>query len=410
VELLSEPLTEEAYVRQLSAASLVLLPYKPSHYVARTSGILAEAIVAGIPAIVPGGTWLSQQVRRFGAGLSFDGSADGLVRSVEQALEQVEVLHQQAEDGRQAFADFHNPARLARFVCGVEVLNRAERCLAYENDLRAAGVVSPRNGHQAPAREIGADMMTTCLPGPRMILLYKDQIAQGSYADGLQADLFSRCIRRGEYVLDLGAHHGFYSLLAARRVGPEGKVFSFEPEPENFRMLQTNIWLNGLGEVITAVRACVGSSDGEAELELAQGMSWSHALKVHPGLRVIGRVKVPAMTLDTFFASRQPMSRPIGIVKMDVEGNELHALRGMREFLLRSPRVVLFAELYPTLLNGLGSNADEVIDFLREAQFAIYLIDEESRRLRPYSPIFVRERGGDAFWHTNIYAVREQSA
>jgi FkbM family methyltransferase len=408
VELLCEPLAEEKYLERLSEASLVLLPYQPSNYVARTSGILAEAIVAGVPAIVPGGTWMSQQVRRFGAGLCFDGSAEGLVRTVELALDRVPALRQQAEDRRPAFAGFHNPSRLARFVCGVEVLEKAGRCLAFEKDLRDAGIEASRDS--ASGDGLGADMVATCLPGPRMILLYKDRIVQENYPDAVQADLFSRCIRSDKCVLDLGAHHGLYSLLAARRVGPGGRVYSFEPEADNFRMLQTNIWLNGLGGVIKPVRARVGSADGETEFELARGMSWSHALKVHPGLEVAGRVKVPAVSLDVFFSSGAALDRPVGIVKMDVEGNEVHALKGMRGLLLGSPRMVLFAELYPTLLAGLGSDAAEMADLLEEAGFAIYVIDEECRRLRPYAPLWVREKSRDPFWHTNIYAIRERWA
>ena len=127
VELLESALTDDEYGRRLGSASLVLLPYQPSRYVARTSGILAEAIVAGIPAIVPGGTWLSHQVRRFGAGASFDGTIDGLVRTVDASLAQLEVLRAQARDRSHAFAAFHNPSRLASFVCGVDVLAAASR-------------------------------------------------------------------------------------------------------------------------------------------------------------------------------------------------------------------------------------------------------------------------------------------
>lgn len=125
IELLYEPLSEEEYAHQLSVSTLLLLPYQRSNYVARSSGILAEAIVAGIPAIVPSGTWLSQQLRRFGGGLCFDGSSEGLIHSVSNALRQIDALQQQAKDRHASFAEFHNPTRLAKFICGADVLRIA---------------------------------------------------------------------------------------------------------------------------------------------------------------------------------------------------------------------------------------------------------------------------------------------
>jgi glycosyltransferase involved in cell wall biosynthesis len=124
IEILDEPLVDEDYCRRMAATHLLVLPYDADRYVARTSGILAEAIHAGVPVVVPDGTWLSEQLRRHGAGVSFDPwQSDGLERSVERALTNLPDLLARARDRRRAFVAFHNPGRLARFVCGAAMLD-----------------------------------------------------------------------------------------------------------------------------------------------------------------------------------------------------------------------------------------------------------------------------------------------
>lgn len=128
VTLLTDPLDEKTYVRVLHEASLVLLPYDASRYVARTSGVLAEAIHAGVPLVVPEETWMADQLRRHGAGVAYDPSAAGALPSaVRRALARLPELSRRAHARRAAFTAFHNPERLARFACGAAVLERARQ-------------------------------------------------------------------------------------------------------------------------------------------------------------------------------------------------------------------------------------------------------------------------------------------
>ena len=127
VELLLEPLDEATYFARMEASHLVVLPYQAERYVARTSGILAEAIHAGVPAIVPDATWMAEQLgKQYGAGITYDGGRPtGFVRAVERACERLPDLLARAQNRRPAFMAFHNPDRMVRFVCGAAVLDRA---------------------------------------------------------------------------------------------------------------------------------------------------------------------------------------------------------------------------------------------------------------------------------------------
>ena len=67
--------------------------------------------------------------------------------------------------------------------------------------------------------------------------------------------LVKRIVRNGDIVVDIGAHIGYYTLIFARLVGPKGKVFAFEPEPNNFNLLIKNIKINGYKNIIPVQKA-----------------------------------------------------------------------------------------------------------------------------------------------------------
>ena len=127
VELLLEPLDDSAYFARMEASHLLLLPYQAERYVARSSGILAEAIHAAVPVVVPDATWMAEQLRRqHGAGVVYDGGGSTeFVKAVERACDRLPELLGRARTRRTAFIGFHNPDRMARFVCGAAVLDRA---------------------------------------------------------------------------------------------------------------------------------------------------------------------------------------------------------------------------------------------------------------------------------------------
>jgi hypothetical protein len=134
VELLDVPLHDDEYALYLGESHLVVMPYEAERYAARTSGILAEAVHAGVPMVVPEGTWLSEQLRRHGAGVTFDAHRPGSFEdAVERALAAMPDLLTRAADRRSGFVAFHNPDRLARFVCGAAVLESGRHALQAES-------------------------------------------------------------------------------------------------------------------------------------------------------------------------------------------------------------------------------------------------------------------------------------
>lgn len=144
---------------------------------------------------------------------------------------------------------------------------------------------------------------------------------------------FTAAIAPGSVVYDIGAHVGYYTLLASVLTGPRGRVVAFEPLPRNLRLLRQHLQMNGIVNV-AVVEAAVGERSGLT------------AFDPHPG-HTMGRVsargslQVRMVALDDLLSAGQ--YPPPGCIKMDIEGGEAAALAGARQTLLRHRPVIFLA-------------------------------------------------------------------
>ncbi|HEU0054310.1 MAG TPA: FkbM family methyltransferase, partial [Longimicrobium sp.] len=161
-------------------------------------------------------------------------------------------------------------------------------------------------------------------------------------------EAFRAAARPGAVALDVGANVGAYALLMGEWVRPGGRVFAFEPAPDAFAGLSRHVALNGLGEVVTPVRAAVAATSGRAAL-LADGIAGTNRLS---SSGEGGGAMVETVSLDEFCA-REGIAP--ALIKVDVEGAELEVLRGARETLRRvGSGLELFVEMHPTLWREAG--------------------------------------------------------
>lgn len=151
-------------------------------------------------------------------------------------------------------------------------------------------------------------------------------------------------LAKGDTVIDLGGHIGVFTLLAAKQVGPQGRVITCEPGPDNLPLLRKNVAANGLSNV-KVLGVAVGDKEGSAQLFIADRWSdnaLANTIFPSPGRK---RVTVPMRTLDAIVAEER-LSR-IDLLKIDVEGAELIILAGARAALAMTKHVVM--ELHPGL-------------------------------------------------------------
>ena len=187
-----------------------------------------------------------------------------------------------------------------------------------------------------------------------------------------ETSLVTRLLKPGDVFIDVGAHIGWFSTVAARQVGETGQVIACEPYPQNASALRMTLALNGVQNV-RVIEAAVGSHVGQLSLAAASDSgSVSAAYPAHGG-----RQEVQMTTLDQIAADIPA----VALVKIDVEGWEPRVLRGAVQTLSRTRNVLI--ELNRPALSAVGSSSDEVIALLRAAGFTRFdrVVQSGFRRL-----------------------------
>jgi FkbM family methyltransferase len=202
-----------------------------------------------------------------------------------------------------------------------------------------------------------------------------------------QTLLFESLLSEDMVFVDVGAHIGYYTLLAARRVGARGRVYAFEPAPDNFRVLARNIGQNGLTNVVAEPLA-VARRRSRASFTLSDNDSASHSLA--GALQGGRRVEVETISLDEYFSGSRGR---IDVVKLDAEGVELAILEGMQEVLARNPDLILFTEIYPRAMEAFGNSPDDFLAALARLGFSVTPFEEarpNEQQLAPHDfPAFL---------------------
>ncbi len=204
-----------------------------------------------------------------------------------------------------------------------------------------------------------------------MRLNIRDLIQQTILLEGVWDPTLTTFIQRnlspGDAFIDVGAHVGYFTLLASRRVGPSGTVLSVEPNPFAFDQLQGNVGRNDLSNVLVQHTAC-GDSRGVVKLYLHTESNSSMASLYTADAAGSTAVEVPCTTLDEL-CQEQGVNRA-RLVKIDVEGAELFVLRGMKR-IMREMRPAIVLELHPQLLEDVGTPFHTVLALLKEFDYVL---------------------------------------
>jgi FkbM family methyltransferase len=167
-------------------------------------------------------------------------------------------------------------------------------------------------------------------------------------------------VEPGGVAIDIGSNIGEVLLHLAKRVGARGRVIGFEPNPETYEKCAENLALNP-GLPADLHRLALGDQDGE--------VSFGRPCASNSGgdrVMADGTIRVPVSTLDRFV--RDAALDRLDLVKIDVEGYELHVLRGARDVLNRF-RPVLFVELSDANLRAQGGTAGDLVRWLTQHSY-----------------------------------------
>jgi len=206
----------------------------------------------------------------------------------------------------------------------------------------------------------------------------QDVIGRYIYVDGifetLEWEFVSSFLQSGMTVFDLGANIGQYTLLAAKSVGPTGRVHSFEPSHRMFDELCFNVDLNGMSQICVLNNVAISDRRGNAMLskhapgeEVFGSLAPQHRFV---GRSVVGYEEVEITTLDEYV--RENGISHVDFIKIDIEGAELLALRGAKQLLSGHDGPTILVELADVTTQGFGYRAFDIWDFLSDFGYRMY--------------------------------------
>jgi FkbM family methyltransferase len=184
---------------------------------------------------------------------------------------------------------------------------------------------------------------------------------------------FARLLKPGDVFYDIGANVGFFTVIGARLVGPGGRVYAFEPVPENAALVRHNAEMNGFMHV-TVIEKAVSRQTGEGELFLARysgGSALSSVDTPPPDLKEV--ISIEMVSIDDVI--EQQAIEPPAVVKIDVEGAEVEVLEGMARTLRDFEPVVVY-EIDDEDEGAFNRKRVECAAFLRARGYKITRLDE----------------------------------
>jgi FkbM family methyltransferase len=168
-------------------------------------------------------------------------------------------------------------------------------------------------------------------------------------------------LKENDIVYDVGANIGYFTLEFARAVGKNGKVHSFEPHPEIFKVLQRNIKRNHYNNVTMHNVAC-SDKNGEGELYFSTENEGNH--KIVKNINSNNSKVVSTVKLSDFVLKEKPR-----LIKMDIEGAELLALKGVGNDILKIENIDFILEYHPYEMSFFEIEGEQVLDFFMSSGY-----------------------------------------
>lgn len=196
--------------------------------------------------------------------------------------------------------------------------------------------------------------------GNQMYLLNKGgdslQLSTLGTFEPFETQILKKEIKERNFVVDIGASVGYYTLLFAKWTGSKGKVFSFEPNHEKFSVLKKNVSVNNYKNVLLVQKYVSNKSTKNS--------------------------KINSVSLDDFFGQ---CDNPINLIKMDIEGGEGLAMEGMKILLEKNKDIKILTEFHTKELRRCGIEPNDFLNDLKQLGFSLYNINEQRKILEKTS-------------------------
>jgi len=221
------------------------------------------------------------------------------------------------------------------------------------------------------------------------------RIRQEGLWEPYESQLILGLLRPGDVFVDVGANIGYFSILGASAVGSEGRVFAFEPDPDNFALLDANVALNGFQQRVSSVHGGLADASGAGRLYLSENNLGDHQIYAGDGER-----ESLGITLYHGSDFLQTKLSKIDLIKIDTQGSETAVIAGLMPLMKQLPVApTILIELTPFSLRCAGSSGRALIDLLAQLDLRFWIVDHIEHRLAASSAEDL------ALWCDNVDAV-----
>ena len=167
----------------------------------------------------------------------------------------------------------------------------------------------------------------------------------------------------GDVFFDIGAYHGIFSLVAAKRLGTHGRIVAFEPSERERRRFRLHMRWNGVSGIVLEPYAASSTSEPLKFFTVASGFTTMNSLKKPPIDDPLREITVEAVSLDRYL--EEHAIERLDLMKIDVEGGEIEAFRGAAH-MLEAIRPVVICEVLDWVSRSWGHEARDVVSDLKE--------------------------------------------
>ncbi len=214
--------------------------------------------------------------------------------------------------------------------------------------------------------------------------------------DYFEIALLKKHIHKNDVVLDIGANIGFYAVILSDIVGSKGQVHCFEPDSQNFHHLIKNTLIY---QNIILNNKAVGSKTEKIKIYTSKNLNVDH--RTYKPDVYDKEIEIDAISISDYLNQ----NLKVDFIKMDIQGFEMQAIKGMQSILEKNQNIKLISEFWPYGLKKAGSSVSEYFNFLISNGFNCYLLEKNSLlKLNPEKVKTLEALGEEHYF--NIFATR----
>ena len=223
-----------------------------------------------------------------------------------------------------------------------------------------------------------------------------NRLKEFGYHNYNNIDLLQKFLKPGQHFLDLGANIGWYTVLGSFITGDRGRVYAFEPDKNNFALLEQNCQINNCNNTVLE-NYIVSDITGTERLYRNPENFGDHSLGKNTHLRCFNyhtesHCDIKSLRLDQYFDYENFSA--IALIKMDTQGSEPKIVRGL-EKLLTKHRPTIIMEYSPGHIYDVGNSPFEIFAFIENFRYQPYHIIEhgiEPCEIKPLDAIELFEK------------------